>query len=556
MTEKFKNLFKKIEDLENKNKIYDKFYIPEFKIFAFFKAIQQNIAELEKFKNYLSKGRDGVNGHYSDEFLVVALIFRSFFQISTVNVGKVISADENQSLSKAFKLLSTKTDVSCDHLNKIKRLFLPIKNEFERFILDLEEKYISILQRSMPDYYRSVRVKSGGELVPSAEKILDLVPWHKYFPDSIFEWDEYYSPILMYKTLVWSRLKKIDGCIQIRNALREEIESKNGHFRRFGQNLGFIDSIPEKSKLYDFFKNLKNSVLDKTIETHARILIRRNTAEPLILTADSSSAKGQNDDPGFSDDVQENSNRKKTHKIHAVCDGIGIPLLIHRTQGEMNDMIGFNLYKPELLRLKEIADEENRKVIALALDAGFASTENITWIKQNLKVEPIVWPRNPRGGELKMLLHWLENLRKRFRRLKKLKRNTSPDALLKDKVYCNIIKAIEWICTELQASEYDYAKFIANYLLEIGIHKWFTLYRRRSTIEGTFGIMKSSYHLLKRTPSQSLPVTGAENVEKHAALVIIAMQINALYRYLMLQKDSGILKPTLAFTLKELEVDL
>ena len=556
MTDKFKDVFKKVKDFKNINKIYDKYYIPDFKIFAFFEALEQNVLKLEKFTNYLSKERNGVNGHYSDEFLVVALIFRSFFQISTGNIGKVISADENPDLLKIFKSLSIKTEVSCDHLNRIKRLFLPIKDEFERFILDLEEKYILILQRSMPDYYRSFRVKSGSELIPGAEKILDLVPWHKYFPDSIFEWDEYYSPLLMYKTLVWSRLKKIDGCIQIRNALHEEIELTDGHFRRFGQNLGFMDTIPEKSKLYDFFKNLENSVIDKTIETHARILIKRNTAEPLILTADSTSAKGQNDDPGFSDDVQEKSNRKKTHKIHAVCDGIGIPLLIHRTQGEMNDMIGFNLYKSELLKLKTIADEEHRKVIGLALDAGFASTENITWIKQNLKIEPVVWPRNQHGGELEMLLHWLENLRKRFRRLKKLKRNTSPDALLKDKVYCNIIKAIEWICTELQASEYDYAKFIANYLLKIGIHKWFTMYRRRSTIEGTFGIMKSSYHLLKRTPSQSLPVTGAENVEKHTALVIIAMQINALYRYLMLQKDSGILKPTLAFTLKELEVDL
>jgi len=40
------------------------------------------------------------------------------------------------------------------------------------------------------------------------------------------------------------------------------------------------------------------------------------------------------------------------------------------------------------------------------------------------------------------------------------------------------------------------------------------------------------------------------------SLVIIAMQINALYWYLMLQTDTGTLKPSLSFTLKELEIDL
>jgi hypothetical protein len=34
------------------------------------------------------------------------------------------------------------------------------------------------------------------------------------------------------------------------------------------------------------------------------------------------------------------------------------------------------------------------------------------------------------------------------------------------------------------------------------------------------------------------------------------MQITALYRYLMLQKDTGLLKPSLAFSLKELELDV
>ncbi|MHA1253218.1 MAG: hypothetical protein ACTSRP_24775 [Candidatus Helarchaeota archaeon] len=56
-----------------------------------------------------------------------------------------------------------------------------------------------------------MKVQIGSELVPGHEKILELMPWRFYFKDQIFEWDGYYSPILMYKVLVWSRLRKVDG---------------------------------------------------------------------------------------------------------------------------------------------------------------------------------------------------------------------------------------------------------------------------------------------------------------------------------------------------------
>jgi len=89
-------------------------------------------------------------------------------------------------------------------------------------------------------------------------------------------------------------------------------------------------------------------------------------------------------------------------------------------------------------------------------------------IKEELGVIPIPGPRNPRSGELKWLIHWLNNLRKRLKRMINLKRDTSPNKLLEDKVYYNIIKAIESICNELKSSEYEYARFIADLLLEIG----------------------------------------------------------------------------------------
>lgn len=548
--------FKGVLEKAKVKREYDAYYFPSYKIMPFFQALDQNEAQIDKWIQSLREKRNGIDGHYSDAFLVTTLLFHLFFQISAKKVGKVITAPENPELSAAFKQLSHKIEISSTHLNRIKTIFAPYKAELSGLILQIEQDYIAAQQTGLPEYYRITRLELGSDLVPGAEKTLELVPWHIYFPDSIFQWDDYYSPVLLYKIFVWSRLKKLDGCLQIRDALHEAIDLTQGRYRKFGQNLGCIEMIPGKSKLYHFFYRLQEDPLFQTIETHARLLIRRNTAEPLILTMDSSSCKGQENDPGFSEDVTPKSNRKKTHKIHAVCDGIGVPLLIHRTQGEMNDMKGFELYHAELLRLKRIADEEGRPVLGIALDAGFASTEILQWIHDQLHVMPIPWPRNPRGGEMELLLHWLENLRKRFRRLKQLKRDTNPEALLKDKPYAKMLQVIQVICQELQQHGSNYAQVVASFFLEVGIHEWFTIYRRRGTIEGTFGILKSSYHLLKRTPSQSLPVTGKENISKHAAFVVIAMQINAFYRYLVLQRDTGILKPSLTFSLKELELEL
>ncbi|MHA1252734.1 MAG: transposase [Candidatus Helarchaeota archaeon] len=106
--------------------------------------------------------------------------------------------------------------------------------------------------------------------------------------------------------------------------------------------------------------------------------MKRNDAAYIILTIDSSLLKARENDPSLSEDTKENINRKKTHKIHADCDWLGILLQIHRTQGEMNDKNGFELYKESLIRLKEIAKEEGILIIRVVIDAGFASKKIIS----------------------------------------------------------------------------------------------------------------------------------------------------------------------------------
>jgi len=229
---------------------------------------------------------------------------------------------------------------------------------------------------------------------------------------------------------------------------------------------------------------------------------------------------------------------------------------LHRSPGELNDQIGFEFYKRPLLSLKRVAEAENRQVKWIALDAGFASLENLKWIQEKLGAKPIPWPKNNRSREMQHLTSLLEGLRKIFRQIKKDHGDPSPEGLLNDPDYCQKIGEIEAYCKELLESKSAYCQAIGEYLLEVGIHEWFTVYRRRATIEGTFGILKTSYSLLRRSKDQAVPVKGKKNVFKHSALVVNAMQLNALYRILMLQENIGQLKPSLAFGLTSLYLDM
>jgi hypothetical protein len=535
---------------------WNDFFFPDYKAHAFFQAILENEPQIDQFGKYLTAKRSAVTGVYSEVFLVIALIFRSLFQINYEYVGQIISNPQNQILYTQFRSLSIKTNISRSHLNVIKLLFSEIKDEFIQFIIHLEEDYIAIQQQEVPAYYRATSLQKQEELVPGADRILELVPWLRYFPSAIFEWEENYSPFIMHKILTWSRLQKLDGCMEIRNALHTEISHSNTGFIYQGQLLGLIKKLPEKSKLYMFFKEIDRFVLEDSIAYGARFLLHYNNSEAIILTMDSTSLKAQLDDPDLSLGRTERRTKKRTHKLHVICDGLGSPLWLYRCPGELNDQVGFKFYKRPLLRLKKVAEAEGRTLKWIALDAGFASLENLKWIREKMKINPIPWPKNNRSSKMRHLISLLEDLRRVFRQIKKEKGDFSPEGLLKDSRYSLKVSQIEAYCTSLLPSKTAYCQFIAEYLLEIGIHNWFTIYRRRATIEGTFGILKTSYSLLRRSQDQAVPVKGKKNVYKHSAWVIHAMQINALYRILMLRDHIGQLKPSLAFGLTILELEL
>ena len=112
MKKRKKGLFKEVIERAKVKREFDKYYFPAFKVIPFFKALEQNEPKLEKWIQHLQETRNGIDGHYSNEFLVVTLLFHMFFQISAKKLGKVIAAPENAELSAAFKGLSDKIEIS------------------------------------------------------------------------------------------------------------------------------------------------------------------------------------------------------------------------------------------------------------------------------------------------------------------------------------------------------------------------------------------------------------------------------------------------------------
>jgi len=274
----------------------------------------------------------------------------------------------------------------------------------------------------------------------------------------------------------------------------------------------------------------RRSYSSHSIAYGAQLLLHYNNSEAILLTMDSTSLKAQLDDHDLAIGRTKRRTKKRTHKLHVICDGLGCHLWLYRCLGELNDHVGFKLYKYPLLRLKKVAEAEGRALKWIALDAGFASLENLKWIREKMKVNPIPWPKNNRSPEMRHLISLLEDLRRVFRQIQKEKGDSSPKGLLKDCRYRLEISQLEDYCTHLLPSEAAYCQAIAEYLLEIGIHQWFTIYRRWATIKGTFDILKTSYSLLRRSQDQAVPIKSKKNVYEHSSWVIHAMQINALYR--------------------------
>jgi len=152
MKKDYDKIFDEIIDEESSKKVFDKYYIPKYKIIVFLTALRRNKRLIENLVQFLENERSSIDNFYTEEFLIILLIFRSFFQINTNFLKKVITAPENQLLNRFFKALTPSINVSRDHLNKIKRLLIPIKEEFVNCILKLEEDYIKVQHESLSHY--------------------------------------------------------------------------------------------------------------------------------------------------------------------------------------------------------------------------------------------------------------------------------------------------------------------------------------------------------------------------------------------------------------------
>ena len=81
MNGRLNKFFHEIKQIGNSKSSYNKFYFPNYKAEAFFKALSENTEKIEELVNFLLEKRKEVLDRYDEYFLIILLTFRAFLCI-------------------------------------------------------------------------------------------------------------------------------------------------------------------------------------------------------------------------------------------------------------------------------------------------------------------------------------------------------------------------------------------------------------------------------------------------------------------------------------------
>ena len=103
------------------------------------------------------------------------------------------------------------------------------------------------------------------------------------------------------------------------------------------------------------------------------------------------------------------------------------------------------------------------------------------------------------------------------------------------------IKMLEDLLYEQLGSNLPSTKIVARNLLNIGVHNFIELYKRRSIIEALIGDAKETYCLLGKT-NNKLIIMGQERVTVEVLFIFIGLQFKAMTHYRLMKSQNHLLK--------------
>jgi hypothetical protein len=327
----------------------------------------------------------------------------------------------------------------------------------------------------------------------------------------------------------------------------------NQLIRYSGMNLGFYSASPKLDKLYKFAKAIPLNILRAIMNSNAQQLIELGNPSILTLIGDSTSCLARKDDPDAPYLENQRQTLTRTHKYQTLCDGNGIPLYQIRRPGQEHDAVGGLELKDALRNAVSLARTHGKEVPFIILDAGYFSEQIIRFIKEELKSTPIIDINPSNSAKLQAIKQSIEAIKLKWRELDKVGSGDMPTIQRIETEIFAEFSHLKLLLTKASKEGTEFEKLVAKIILKVGPEEYLQIYRNRAVIEGLFGLIKSCYYLLGR-PDRVLPIKGAEEVEIHGLLTIIAMQFLALFNYKLLKKETNLLRAMYYIKLSELKI--
>jgi hypothetical protein len=383
--------------------------------------------------------------------------------------------------------------------------------------------------------------------------MLETFDFTQFFPEAILEWEGWYAPDLFFKTFIYQKIKQITSVQFLEWEINRIIKTDIGYLKLFGVELGYYNSVPHLTTLYLAKQQLMGKPLNEWMLILANQLMKEGILHPETLLVDSTQCRAQKDDPDLASKKVKKQGPERCHKLQAICDGNGIPLYAVRRAGEENDKKGFKGLEPPLLQIKEMAVKLGKQIRLVLQDAGYCDQEIFDFIEKELGAKAIINLNPGRSKLLKKLKKSIDAYRELRNQLEHLDPKEKLEKKKLELEISNHITQIKTLIVECKASKSEFTQFFGHLLDEIGIERYYRIYKNRSVIEGLFGMSKSCYSLLGRA-DRVLPVKGEIEVEIHSCLTLLAMQFLALINYRIYHLQESLLSSFYVLKLKNLKV--
>lgn len=507
------------------------------------KAIINNYDDLIALEEKIKKSIEKEHPNKDISFRLIIINLGAIFEMNFEQLGKMFINDQNPELSDFLKEFTNIPSISQEELSDTKKEFTSIWNEIEELAYIIKEDYHKIYREQGDSEFIEILMDERKAKPYGVALMMKGINMTRWFKSEIIPQNNKYPNSLLLRALFYGALMTPKGGIPgLVKMLNERVYKTQEGYVDIGYSLGFYFGMPSMKKFYRFTERLSSDFMYKIMLENAKELIKIGCADIRMLLIDSTEIFGRRDDMDLPAINRDKSTHKMTYRIQLICDPNQIPLIAVTRLGNEIDQSGFISIIDGLLYIKKSAEQYGKEIEFVLDDAGYFNPENLELVRNLIGAKPIFNINPRRSRDLKVIRNLFEKYKKKY--YEKLHDASLPIAdqieVLRE-AKLTIFDRIEEKCWELVQTNSKINKFVAYYILSVGIENFMDIYARRNVIEGFIGLEKSRFLDLTNNKNKIL-VLGKEKVSVRVLLTLIGIQFKALTNYRILKKQNGVIK--------------